>query len=281
MVREPGKPPSSTQTGKSLVTRAALERVLARAAELQAETGDDSDLVDAPDALTEQQILDVGKEVGLSSSYIRQALAEERARIEALPGAASGVASHLFGGTRVAVQRVVPGAAERVLATLDRWMQREEWLRVVRQRADRIIWEPRRGLLSSVRQLLRGRDYALYRANDIAATVIRMDDASTLVRLEADFTVLRRTMVGQTGAGTVVGTASSVALVAMGVMMPVAVAPALLIAGASYATSRRTQAHALQRAQLTLEHVLDRLEQGDATPPTLLRLIEAALPPNP
>jgi len=263
-------------SSKPAVSRGALERVLARAAELQASTGDDAD---ASEALSEEQIVELGKEVGLSPTNIRQALAEERARIEAPADAASGMTARLFGGTRVAAQRLVPGAADRVLATLDRWMQREEWLRVVRQRADRIIWEPRRGLLGSLRQVLRGGDNALFRANDIAATVVRVDDQSTLVRLEADFSVLRRTMVGQTSAGTVVGGASTVALIAMGVMMPIAIAPAVVFAGASYATARRTQHHALQRALITLEHVLDRLERGDATPPTLMRLIEAALPP--
>ena len=264
------------EPSKPAVSRGALERVLARAAELQASTGDDSD---ASEALSEEQIVELGKEVGLSPAYIRQALAEERARIDAPDDATSGVASRLFGGTRVAAQRVVPGVADRVLATLDRWMQREEWLRVVRQRADRIIWEPRRGLLGSVRQLLRGGDNALFRANDIAATVVRIDEKSTLVRLEADFSVLRRTMVGQTGAGTVVGGASTVALLVMGVMAPVAIAPAVVFAGASYAAARRTQHHVLQRALITLEHVLDRLERGEATPPTLMRIIEAALPP--
>ena len=265
------------ERGKEPVTRGALERVLARAAELQSAAGDDSE---PSDALTEDQIVDLGKEVGLSPAHLRQALAEERARIEPLTDSASGVATRLFGGTRVAAERIVKGSADRVLATLDRWMQREEWLRVVRQRSDRIIWEPRRGLLGSVRQLLRGRDYALHRANDIAATVVRIDDTSTLTRLEADFTVLRRTMAGQTGAGVVVGGASTVALIVMGVMMPVAVAPAVVITSAAYASSRHTQRHALQRAQLTLEHVLDRLERGDATAPSLIGLIEAALPPG-
>ena len=259
------------------VTRGALERVLARAAELQTSNGDDAD---PSEALTEDQIVELGKEVGLSPTNIRQALAEERARIELADEATSGITARLFGGTRVGAQRVVPGTPERVLETLDRWMQREEWLRVVRQRVDRIIWEPRKGLLGSVRQLLRGGDNALFRANDIAATVVRIEEKSTLVRLDADFSVLRRTMAGQTGAGAVVGSASTIALIAMGVMMPVAVAPAVVFAGASYAAARRTQQHALRRALITLEHVLDRLERGDATPPTLMRLIEAALPPQ-
>ena len=260
----------------SPVTRGALERVLARAAELQAATGDEGE---PSDALSEEQVLELGREVGLSAEHIRQALAEERVRIEPLPAGGAGAGQYLFGGTSVAAQRLVRGNPERVLATLDRWMQREEWLRVIRQRADRIVWEPRRGFFGSIRQLLRGRDYALYRANGISATVVRVDNEFTLVRLDADFTVLRRSMAGQTAVGTVIGGASTGALIAMGVMLPVAVAPALVLAGASYATSRRTQHHALQRAQLTLEQVLDRLERGEAQPPSLMKFIEAALPP--
>ena len=263
------------ERSKSPVSRGALERVLARAAELQAATGDESE---TSDALSEQQVLELGREVGLSPEHIRQALAEERVRIDRLPESGSGVAFRLFGGTRVAAQRVVRGSPEKLLATLDKWMQREEWLRVLRQRADRIVWEPRRGFFGSIRQLVRGRDYALYRSNDISATVVRVDAEFTIVRLEADFTVLRRGMAGQTAFGTFLGSASTGALVLMGVMIPVAVVPAVVVAGASYAASRRTQQHALERASLTLEHVLDRLERGEREPPSLMRLIESALP---
>lgn len=262
---------------KPPVSRGALERVLARAAELQAATGDESE---TSDALTEDQVIDLGKEVGLSPEHLRQALAEERVRIGPLSLSGSGLAYRLFGSTRVAAQRVVRGTPERVLATLDRWMQREEWLRVVRQRADRVVWEPRRGFFGAVRQIFRGQDYSLYRANDISATVVRVDGNFALARLDADFTVLRRTMAGQTAAGTVIGAASTGAAILMGIMLPVAVVPAVVIVGAAYVTSRNTQQHALQRATLTLEHVLDRLERGEAQLPSLLRMIEAALPPN-
>ena len=142
------------------------------------------------------------------------------------------------------------------------------------------MWEPRRGFFGSIRQVLRGRDYSLYRSNDISATVVRMDGEFTLVRLEADFTVLRRGMAGQTAVGTFIGGASSGALALMGIMVPVALVPVVVLAGASYAASRRTQRHALQRASLTLEQVLDRLESGEREPPSLMRLIEAALPPR-
>src|SRR5208283_2304861 len=58
--------------------RAALERVLARAAELQSAAGDDAE---PTEGLTDQQLLDVGREVGLPVTYLRQALAEERTRV--------------------------------------------------------------------------------------------------------------------------------------------------------------------------------------------------------
>src|SRR5438034_8289674 len=109
---------------KPTVSRGALERVLARASELQSASGEDSE---PADTLTDAQVLELGKEVGLSPEYIRQALAEERASIEPLAVPGSGVGYYLFGGTRVGAQRVVRGSPEKVLATLDRWMQREEW----------------------------------------------------------------------------------------------------------------------------------------------------------
>src|SRR5437870_1498468 len=106
---------------KAVVSRAGLERVLARAAELQNASGDDTE---RPETLTEAQIEELGKEVGLSPQHVRQALAEERARIQPLATTGSGVGYQLFGIDRVAAQRVVRGRPDRILAALDRWMQR-------------------------------------------------------------------------------------------------------------------------------------------------------------
>lgn len=262
---------------KALVTRAALERVLARAAELQGTSGEEGE---PGDTLTEAQVEELGREVGLSPEHVRQALAEERARIEPLTIAGSGVAYQLFGANQVGAQRVVRGKPEKLLTTLDRWMQREEWLRTVRQRADRIVWEPRRGILGSLRRMLGSRDYALSRADDISATVVSVDDEFTLVRLEARYDALRRTMAGQTAAGTIIGSAGTGAAMIMGVMLPVALVPVVGFSAMSYYSSRRTQRNAIQRALLSLEAVLDRLERGDAPAQSLLRLIESALPPS-
>ncbi len=266
---------SGIRASRAIVSRGALERVLARAAELQGSSGDDAE---PADDLTDAQVIDLGKEVGLSPEFIRQALAEERARIEPLATPGSGLAFRLFGGNRVAAQRAVRGKPERILATLDRWMQRDELLRVVRQRNDRLVWEPSRGFLGSLRRVFGGRDYTLFRANAIAATVVPLDDASTLVRLEADFSALRKGAAMETVAGTLVGAAGSAALAFLPLMLPIVLAPAVVFAGASYGGARQRQQHALRRALMTIELVLDRLERGESEPPSLIRMIEAALP---
>ena len=261
---------------RALVTRHQLERVLARAAELQGLSADS----EAPsDALTEAQVEELGKEVGLSPASIRQAIAEERARTIVTPES-SGLATSLLGGSRVASQRTVPGTPARVLETLDRWMQRDELLRLVRQRHDMRVWEPSRGLVDSLRRAFGSRDYALFRANEIIATVVPLEAGSSLVGIQADFSQVRSSGVTQTVLGAGVGTAATGAAIVMQVMLPVAIVPAIGVTALAYFGARRRQQHALQRGLLAIEYVLDRLERGDQEPPSFMRIIESALPPS-
>lgn len=265
------------ERSKAVVSRAALERVLARAAELQDASGDDAE---RRETLTEAQLEELAREVGLAPQHVRQALAEERARIQPLAVGGAGVGYQLFGVDRVGAQRVVRGKPERVLATLDRWMQRDEGLKVMRQRPDFIIWEPSRGIFESVRRAFGSGDFSLVRANEVSATVVPVDEEFTVVRLEATFGSLRAEMGSRTVLGTVFGAAGSGVALVLGVMAPVAVIPAVALSAASYYTARRTHQHAIHRASLTLEQALDRLERGESTQPSLLRMIESALPPG-
>jgi hypothetical protein len=265
-----------TDRSKALVSRSQLERVLARAAELQGQSGEDGE---PAETLTEQQVEDLGKEVGLSPANIRQALAEERARIVPM-SQDRGIAQQLFGGNRVGAQRVVAGTPARILETLDRWMQRDELLRLVRQKSDLRVWEPGGGLVDSLRRAFGGKDYALFRANEIVATAVPVENNSSLVRLEADFSQLRSSMAQQTVVGTGIGTAATAAAIVMQVMLPVALIPVVGVTALSYFGARKRQQHALQRGLLAVEYVLDRLERGDKEPPSFLRMIESALPPT-
>ena len=263
---EPSKPP---------ITRAALERVLARAAELQAASGDEAE----PETLTESQVVDLGREVGLSPEAIRQAIAEERSRLAPIP-AESGMVHRILGSARVGTQRVVRGTPARVLETLDRWMQRDELLRTVRQRPDMISWEPTRGILGNLRRAFGSKDYALFRASQISATAVPVDEATALVRLEADYSALRASIVKQSVSGGVVGGLVTGAAIIGNVILPVAIIPAIGVTVASYLGSRRVHRNALERGLLTLEQLLDRLERGELQTPSLLKMIESALPPS-
>src|SRR4051794_1413073 len=119
-----GTSPARRPSGSS-IDRAALERVLTRAAELQGATGD------TPEQISEAQLLEVGKEVGLSPEHLRQALAEERTRsLGAQPE--RGMGATLLGLTQVHAARIVSGSAAGTLSAIDGWMQREELLQVKR-----------------------------------------------------------------------------------------------------------------------------------------------------
>jgi hypothetical protein len=270
MEDNPPRPPTPLTRASAPLDRAALERVLARAAELQAESGEPAE------ALSEQQILELGTEVGLSAQHLRQALAEERTRLGGQPPG-SGLLAHLIGAAAVSSTRTVRGAPAATLAQLDDWMQREECLRVKRHFPDRIVWEARQGFFDTVRRGLNvgGRGYVLSRAHDVSATVVPVDGERVLVRLDADFRSHRSAVAGQGATLVGLGAVSSGAAVLLGVMLPVALVPAVAAGAIGYFQARTRQARTLARAQLALEQVLDRLERGELPRPSLLGAIAA------
>ena len=240
--------------------RAALERVLARAAELQAGTSDGGE------ALSEQQLLEIGKEVGISETHLRQALAEERTRVAFPEEGEQGWLDRVAGPGATHASRTVRGTPAEVLAVLDGWMQREECLVVKRRFADRIVWEPRRDIVGSIKRgfNLGGRGYHLTRADDVGATVVPVDGAQTLVRLDARLDGSRAARV-KGGVGMVsvgVATAAVVATVLAPPFGALALGPALASMGGA-AGLLRQHAQVAGRAQLALEQVLDRLQHQE------------------
>ena len=263
----------ATPPGRQPLDRQALERVLARAAQLQAATPD------APELLTEQQILELGHEVGLAPEIIRQALAEERSRVT-VP-VEGGMTARLFGARVASAGRTVRGTPETVLAQLDRWMVGTELLQRKRRFPDRATWEPQRGLWASLNRNMNlgGRSYALTRASEVAATVVPVDAQRTLVRVDADLTPLRGSRLwlsGATAASGVGGGAAAAVITALLVppsalavaaVTAIALLPAAAGLGGGYAIARQ-HAVTLARAQLALEQLLDRLEHGSLQPAT-------------
>lgn len=244
--------------------RAALERVLARAAELQAAEGDGDD-----PGLTDAQLLEIGKEVGLGPSSLRQALAEERSRGDAPPR--RGLLDAVFGGTLATSSRTVRGAPAPLLEALDSMMQHEEGMRVKRRFADRMLWERAPGIFATLDRAFdfTGHGYQLVKSDDIAATVVAVDGERTLVRLDASLTAVRGQYLtgGAVLAGT--GVTGSAILFALGVLPVISVLP---VVGLSIAAWFATRDHhrARRRMEVALEQLLDRLERNERPRPSLL-----------
>jgi hypothetical protein len=256
---------SKTSTVPVSLDRAALERVLARAAELHAHT------LEPADNMTEGQLVELGNEVGINGEYIRQALAEEKTRV-AVPEE-RGVVGEAFGASTATASRIVNGTPAQLLGQLDLWMQREEGLRPKRRFADRLTWEARRDLVGNLQASfnMSGRAYALKPATDVGATAVAVDGRRTLIRLDAELGESRRQSVGWSGALAGTGVVSSAGLVGWAASIP---GSSLLIAGivagvwttgaiaAAFGVAR-AQRKKIHRAQLALEQILDRLEHGE------------------
>jgi hypothetical protein len=249
---------------RQTLDRAALERVLGRAAELS--LGSPESL----EALTEAQVVDIGKEVGIPERALRQALAEERTR--AIVPEEPGIVAQYFGSGGASASRSVAGTPETVLAFLDRWMTKEECLTVKRRFPDRMTWEPKRDFFSSMRRdfNLGGRGYALARAVEVGATVVAVDAGRVLVRLDADLVVPRKRTVTGTAITASLGATAGAGIAMAALVANVAIVAAVAVGGvvalggmAAAAGVARSHRKLVQRVQLALEQVLDRLEHGD------------------
>src|SRR3979490_3282364 len=177
MADEKAPLPAPVAGRQTLLDRQALERVLARAAELQGARA----LPESSDLISERQLLDIGNEVGLNPATINQALAEERTRIN-VPEE-RGIVAQSAGAGFATATRTVPGTPCDVLATIDAWMLRDECLQVQRRFADRITWEPQRGLFGKLRRTVNvsGRGYYLMDAGQVSATVMPVDGTRGVV----------------------------------------------------------------------------------------------------
>lgn len=263
---------------QTLLDRQALERVLARAAELQGTAA----IPESSDLISETQLLEIGKEVGLSPETLNQALAEERTRVN-VPEE-RGLVAQIAGAGYASATRTVAGNARDILATIDTWMVRDECLQVQRRFADRITWEPQRGLFGKLRRTVNvtGKGFYLMDAAQVSATVLPVDPSRVVVRLDADIHPSRARRVGVSGFVGAMGLAVS-GVIGLGLVianLPLIVAAGatvIPIAGSGIGAYQIAKSHrsVLSSVQLALEQILDRLEHGEFTRAGLLGAISS------
>lgn len=240
------------------IDRAALERIIQRAAELQ--TADR----DIGENLSSDEVMALGREVGIPGRYLQQALLEERTRI--VTAGPSGVAERLIGPAQVTAQRVVRGEQNGIEQSLVQWLDQHELFCVQRHQPGRIAWEPVGGLQAAIRRATAAaggakRPMMLARADTVAASIVGLEPGFCHVSLTATARRARGEAVGGGAALATAGLAGTGILVALGAFLPVALLPAPIALGIGYVVLRR-YGPVVSRIQLGLERVLDHLEQG-------------------
>lgn len=258
------------------IDRAALERIIQRAAELQTSERE------IGEGLTSDEVLALGREVGIPGRYLQQALLEERTRI--LEAGPEGLLSRTVGPATIGAQRVVRGERETIEAALIRWMEGHELFSVQRHQPGRITWEPTGGFQAAYRRAVGAvggskRPIMLAKADTVGCTVLELEPGYCNVALTATARKARGESVGGSAALVSAGAVGTGVLAAIGAILPIVLVPLPLALGLGYVTLRR-YGPVVARIQLGLERALDHLEHGNraerllpATPPRLLDLL--------
>lgn len=243
------------------IDRDAIERIIQRAAELQ--TGER----DISSGLTPEEILALGKDVGIPERYLQQAMLEERSR--AVPPPPAGFLDGVVGPGTVRAERVVRGTAEEIEQRLIRYFDQHELLTIQRQQPGRISWEPLSGFGGALRRssaVLQGnRPFMLAKARLVSVTVVALEPGFCHVALAAE---LHGTRGGYLAGGATLGAMGIAAGGIVTVLSPFlwAAAVPIAIGGLAAAGIARLYRPVAARTQLGLERTLDHLERGEPKP---------------
>lgn len=262
--------PADDRAGK--ISRARLEAVIRRAAELYAAESD------ADDSVSEAELIRIASELGLPSRFVRQALYET-------PGAPvePSVVDRLCGPAQVSVARVVPNEPDLTFKRLEEYLVTREYLQVVRRQPGRAWFIPAEDLVSRIiRSITRPSSrHLLARTRGVALAVHPLEEGRSHVRLELNLASLRKEFlvvggvvgggpigitVGAIGAAIVdsmagpLGTAGIFA--ALGAGMIASASAGIGIAARAFRGQRKTAAG-------EAESLLDRIETGDRLDPPL------------
>jgi hypothetical protein len=240
------------------ITREQLERIIKRAAELQA--GE----MDTGEGMTEQELIKLGSDVGIPGRYLRQALYEEAAGGAALE---HGPLQRWVGPRVVLARRVVPGERGALEQAIGQFMTDEEAMTPKRRLPDRTVWERQKGLLAEMKRglSLEGRAYHLSRAVDVTVQLTALEDGYCHAEMAADIGNHRGSAVVGATTLTALGVFGTLAVALVPGLQLLAVVP--LLSGLGLASlvvrdyRRRTA-----RMQIALEQVLDGLERGEIRP---------------
>jgi DNA-binding transcriptional regulator YdaS (Cro superfamily) len=271
----------SPSPDERVLDRAALERVLARAMELHVRGDEDASA--GADALSESRVLEIARDVGIAPEAVRQAIAEERAR-EPL-SAAQRESDAMLGDPTVSAARVLAGSPAELLGRLEALLARDESLGVIRRYPDRLVLEPRRGLMDQVARAVDfgGRGYYLSRASEVVVSVGDVDARRTHVAVAADLHRARSKQLATPITLLIVGFLAAVPLAILTLYPWLAAVPPLLLGWIGWTWARNAWRSLRRQVLVSLERALDKLEYPEKPKPAqqlLDGLARSLLPPK-
>lgn len=235
----------------------ALQRILQRAAELQAGERDVTGSLDG------SEVLALGRDVGIPERYLRQAMLEVGHASEAPQ--AEGWIDEMIGVASVQAERVVRGEPRDVEAGLLRYLETEEVFGVIRRTDGHAMLEPVGGWQAAVRRATGGKKFMLQKAERVSATIVPLEPGLCHVVLRASLRDHRRGYIGGAAALISTGVAATVVLGALNAFWPILLLPLPGAFGFSWAVGKAYRP-VVERTQLGLECALDHVERGSVKP---------------
>lgn len=233
--------------------------VIRRAAELQAREAESSD-----EGIDENEVIRIGRELGLSTRHIHRALAEVGTDTEA----EHGFLARFYGPGFVHASRTVLGSADKVAALMERYFVEREFLQVLRRMSDRLVFTRASGVIASM-----GRASSkifsrapLLELRELTMAVQDLEEGYSHITLMAPLRAQRTAAAATSIALGGSGTAFAAAALAIAVAPPAALV-ALPLLPASMFVGHMVHDNIVDKVQVQLESLLDRLEHGEITAP--------------
>jgi hypothetical protein len=168
---------NDSQNPSKNIGRHEFEIVIRRAAELAMREGE------SEEQLSEDEVLRIGSELGLSARHVQQAL-YELPELESEPSALSGY----YGPSVVVSSRVIPGDADHTIRRLEDYLSTREYLQLVRRKHGRLVFQPAEDTISLLaRGLLRPSSrFQLARSRRVVLTARPLEEGRSHVQIATD-----------------------------------------------------------------------------------------------
>lgn len=251
--------PTDLVPGERL-TSEQFEMVIRRAAELQARAAEDP----GSDGMAEEEVLRIGRELGLSGAYLGQALAEVRGG----PAEERGLLVKLMGEAHHGTSRVIRGEPEAIRRRLETYLVECEYLTVQRRLPDRTVFVRAAGMGAMLGRAASGmfRRQPLLDVQQLEVTVREVEEGMSYVSLATDLGGRRTEHLagGLVLGGMFGGTGALVLGVALA--PPVALVGLPVLAGSVWGM-RYGYAAVVRKLLVQLEALLDQLQHDELPSP--------------